>query len=299
MIDRKKLYKWCAVSAEELKKSKDLKVRLRVVKDSAEMGEIMARDLVEEIKAANRENRECRAIIPCGPKSWYKPFTRMINEEEVSMKNFIGLHMDECLDWQGRLLPENDPQNFHTFMEANFYGPVRKELRTPESQRFYPRPDNLEQMHALAMEKQPDITLGGWGQDGHVAYNQARREPYSQITLEELRNSRIRIQNNNWDTIIAMSQRSFGGAYQFVAPMSITYGLQECFSSKKIRIYSDTGAWKQTALRVLLLGEQDAEYPFTLLHDHPDVIATATEEVCRHPISENPDWVFRGINDEI
>lgn len=212
MIDRKKLYKWCSVPAEELKKRNDLKVRLRVVKDSIEMGEVMAWDLVEEIKRANRENRECRAIIPCGPKSWYKPFTRMINEEDVSMKNFIGLHMDECLDWQGRLLPENDPQNFHTFMEANFYGPVRKELRTPEGQRFYPRPDNLEQMHSLAMEKQPDITLGGWGQDGHVAYNQARREPYSQITLEDLRNSKIRIQNNNWDTIIAMSQRSFGGA---------------------------------------------------------------------------------------
>ena len=48
---------------------------------------------------------------------------------------------------------------------------------------------------------------------------------------------------------------------------------------------------------VLLLGYQDPEYPFTLLHDHPDVIATATEEVCRHPISENPDWVFRGINE--
>ena len=215
----------------------------------------------------------------------------------MSMKNFMGLHMDECLDWQGRLLPEGDPQNFRAFMEANFYGAVREELRTPENQRFYPRPDNLEEMHALAMEQQPEITLGGWGQDGHVAYNQARREPYSAITLEDLKNSRIRIQNNNWDTIIAMSQRSFGGAYQFVAPMSITYGLQECFYSKKIRIYSDTGAWKQTALRVLLLGYKDVEYPFTLLHDHPDVIATATEEVCRHPISENPEWVFRGVNE--
>ena len=214
------------------------------------------------------------------------------------MKNFIGLHMDECLDWQGRLLPKDDPQNFRTFMEQNFYGPIREELRTPISQRHYPTPDNLEFMHKLAMEKRPDITRGGWGQDGHVAYNQARRDPYSQITLDELRNSKIRVQNNNWDTIIAMSQRSFGGAYQFVAPMSITYGCMECFSSKKIRIFSDTGAWKQTALRVLLLGKQDAEYPFTLLHDHPDVIATATEEVLRHPISENPDWVFRGINED-
>ena len=222
MIERKDLYEWCSIPAEELKKRSDLKVKLRVVKDSAEMGEVMARDLVEEIKAANRENRECRAIIPCGPKSWYVPFARMINEEEVSMKNFMGLHMDECLDWQGRLLPEGDPQNFRAFMEANFYGAVREELRTPENQRFYPRPDNLEEMHALAMEQQPDITLGGWGQDGHVAYNQARREPYSAITLDNLKNSRIRIQNNNWDTIIAMSQRSFGGAYQLVGPMSIT-----------------------------------------------------------------------------
>ena len=89
MIDRKKLYKWCADSAEELKKSKDLKVRLRVVKDSAEMGEIMARDLVEEIKAANRENRECRAIIPCGPKSWYKPFTRICPINRKNKKTAI------------------------------------------------------------------------------------------------------------------------------------------------------------------------------------------------------------------
>ena len=163
MINRKDLYEWCSVPAEELKKRSDLKVKLRVVKDSAEMGEVMARDLVEEIKAANRENRECRAIIPCGPKSWYAPFTRMINEENVSMKNFIGLHMDECLDWQGSTRSSVDPQNFRSFMEANFYAPVREELRTPENQRFYPRPDNLEQMHALAMEKQPDYHVGGAG----------------------------------------------------------------------------------------------------------------------------------------
>ena len=47
MIDRKRLYEWCSVPAEELKKREDLKVKLRVVKDSAEMGEVMARDLVE------------------------------------------------------------------------------------------------------------------------------------------------------------------------------------------------------------------------------------------------------------
>ena len=32
------------------------------------------------------------------------------------------------------------------------------------------------------------------------------------------------MQVNNADTIIALAQRSFGGGYQFVAPMSITLG---------------------------------------------------------------------------
>ena len=296
MIDRKKLYEWCSIPAEKLMDHPGRKVPFRRVRDSREMGEVMARDLVEEIKDANRHNREIRAIIPCGPMAWYVPFARIINEEDVSMKHFIGLHMDECLDWQGQLLHEDDPQNFHSFMQKNFYGAVREELRTPESQRFYPTPYNLELMREKAAEAPVDITLGGWGQDGHVAYNQARRDPYSPVTLDDLRNSTIRIQNNNLDTVIAMSQRSFGGAYQFVAPMSITYGLKECFSAKKIRIFSDTGAWKQTALRVVLFGDEDPEYPFTLLHEHSDVIVTATDEVCRHPISEHPEWKIRGVN---
>lgn len=296
MIDKKKLYRWCGIPAEELASHPERKVPLRVVKDSREMGEVMARDLVEEIKAAGRENRQIRAIIPCGPMAWYVPFARMINEEGVSMKHFVGLHMDECLDWQGRLLHEDDPQNFRSFMERNFYGAVRAELRAPACQRFYPAPDNLDLMRQKAAEAPVDITLGGWGQDGHVAYNQARRNPYSPVTISELRESTIRIQDNNPDTVIAIAQRNFGGAYQFVAPMSITYGLKECFSAKKIRIFSDTGAWKQTALRVVLFGDIDPEYPFTLLQEHDDVIVTATEEVCRHPVSAHPEWKIRGVN---
>ena len=87
-------------------------------------------------------------------------------------------------------------------------------------------------MHEKAMEAPVDITLGGWGQDGHVAYNQARRNPYSPLTLDQLRNSTIRIQDNNWDTVIAIAQRNFGGAYQFVAPMSITSGLYSWITSQ-------------------------------------------------------------------
>jgi len=163
-------------------------------------------------------------------------------------------------------------------------------LAVPDVQRFWLLPSTAETVRAAISAAPIDITVGGWGQDGHIAYNQARRHPYSSITLEELANSGIRIQENNLDTILALAQRSFGGAYQFVPPMSITLGVKECLLAKKVRVYSDTGSWKQTALRVALFGEPTAEYPMTLLQKHPDAVITATEETAAHPVSENPDW---------
>jgi glucosamine-6-phosphate deaminase len=204
--------------------------------------------------------------------------------------------MDECLDWQGKPLPKNHPYNFRTFMEKYFYGDIIPALAVPEQQRFFPTPAARQLIKEKIAEAPIDITLGGWGQDGHVAYNQTRRHPFDHITIQQLKSSEMRVQENNIDTIIALAQRTFGAAWQFVPPMSITLGMKECLSAKKIRLYSDTGSWKQTALRVALFSPETVEYPITLLQSHPDALITATYETASHPISENPDWEFEGVN---
>jgi glucosamine-6-phosphate deaminase len=175
-------------------------------------------------------------------------------------------------------------------MERVFYNPVKEGLKVPERNRNWLRPDNIEEVREKIYTAPLDVTYGGWGQDGHIAYNQARRDPFSQLTIEELRNSSIRVQMNNIDTIITLAQRSFGVAYQFVPPMSVTLGVKECLSAKKIRLFSDTGTWKQTALRVALFGPITPEYPLTLLQEHHDALLTATVDTARHPISEHPEW---------
>jgi glucosamine-6-phosphate deaminase len=284
------LYSWCRIAARELPGHPRLRAKFRLVADSAEMGRLMAEELVAVIEANNQHGSPTRAIIPCGPVCWYAPFTQLVNARGVSLRQLSVFHMDECLDWQGRPLPARHPYNFRSFMEEHFYDGVRPELQVPEAQRFWLLPSTAETVQAAIDAAAIDITVGGWGQDGHIAYNQARRHPYNSITLEELSNSTIRIQENNLDTILALSQRTFGGAYQFVPPMSITLGIRECLSAKKVRVYSDTGSWKQTALRVALFSEPVAEYPMTLLQRHPDAVITATEETARHPISEHPDW---------
>jgi glucosamine-6-phosphate deaminase len=289
-IRKPDLYRWCKIKAEELVGHPLLRARFRMVRDSAEMGQLMAEELAEVIEANNKRGDATRAIIPCGPSCWYGPFTDLVNTRAVSLRQLFVFHMDECLDWQAHPLPTGHPYNFRSFMEKHFYGGVRPELAVPQEQRFWLLPSTMDKVAAAITTAPVDITVGGWGQDGHVAYNQARRHPYSTITLEELANSTIRVQENNLDTILALAQRTFGSAYQFVPPMSITLGIKECLSAKKVRVYSDTGAWKQTALRVALFAEPNVEYPMTLLQNHPDAVITATAETARHPISDNPDW---------
>ena len=291
-ITPEQLYQWCRVPYQQLEGNADLKVPFRLSRDSAEMGEIMARELVEEIRGHNDRGEPTRAIIPCGPACWYRPFADLVNRERVSLRNLVVFHMDECLDWQGRELPRRHPYCFRGFMEEHFYAPIAAELAVPEENRVWLTAGNVEEVRERIWSAPLDLTYGGWGQDGHIAYNQARRHPYSKVTVDEVRNSTVRVQENNWDTVLALAQRTFGAAYQFVPPMSVTLGVKECLSARRVRLFSDTGAWKATALRVALFGPLTAEYPITLLQEHPDALLTATVETARHPIGEHPEWAL-------
>lgn len=232
-ITAKELYGWCKIPYDQLMHHEESKVLFRLVKDSSEMGKLMARELVDLIKENNSLSKTTRAIIPCGPACWYQPFTNLINQEQVSLRNLIVFHMDECLDWQGKELPRKHPYSFRGFMEEKFYQPVQESLSVPLVNRNWINGSNIDEIRLKIEEEQIDITYGGWGQDGHIAYNQARRHPFSNVTIDEVRNSTVRIQENNVDTIIALAQRTFGSAYQFVPPMSVTLGVKECLSAKK------------------------------------------------------------------
>jgi glucosamine-6-phosphate deaminase len=289
-VSPRDLARWCSISTDELVDHPERRVPLRICSDGLEMGRLMARELVDEITASAEAGRRFRVVIPCGPSGWYAPFTSLVNAEQVSLRHVEVFHMDECLDWEGRPLPRAHPYSFRGFMEASFYGPIAAELNVPEECRHWPEPPVLAEITADLLESPADLVYGGWGQDGHIAYNQARRHPFSPISVSQLRSSTARVQDNNLDTVVALAQRTFGGAYQFVPPMSVTLGVREILAARRVRLFSDTGAWKQTALRVGLFSPVTAEYPITLLQEHPDALLTATVETATHPISLHPEW---------
>jgi glucosamine-6-phosphate deaminase len=98
VITPKELYAWCKVPYQELENHPQRKVPFRLRKDSDDMGQIMARELVDEIKAHNDRGEATRAITPCGPSCWYEPFMDLVNQEKVNLTNLVVFHMDECLD---------------------------------------------------------------------------------------------------------------------------------------------------------------------------------------------------------
>jgi glucosamine-6-phosphate deaminase len=88
----------------------------------------------------------------------------------------------------------------------------------------------------------------------------------------------------NEDTLIALSQRSAGGCSHAIPPMAITLGMKDLLSARKIRLISETGAWKQTVIRVLLFGEQTVEYPVTFVQGHPDVLLVVDQKTAAPPL---------------
>ena len=164
LVNPRDLYRWCSIPAQKLQDHPDLRVSLRIVRDSNEMGNLMARELCDLI-ATTRPGALPGPSCLAGPSARHALFTALVNSGRTRLDLTV-FHMDECLDWQGRLLPRNHPYNFRTFMEEYFYGGVLPELAVPEKQRYWLTPVTAGLVGSAIDEATVDLTIGGWDRDG-------------------------------------------------------------------------------------------------------------------------------------
>jgi glucosamine-6-phosphate deaminase len=282
------LYEICRIPLDQLENHPDLKIKFKLVERPEEVHQWTAQDMADEVKRNNAAYQPTRWILPCGPTRQYPLFVEIINRENLSLKNVFVFHMDDMLDWQGRHVPLEHLFSFEGWMKRNFYGPIRPELNVPEQQRFFP---SIHDIDGISKKIEGlggvDTTYAGIGYRGHIAMNEPPRSPWYTISLDDLRNSKTRILHLNDDTLIALSQRNLGGCSHMVPPMTITMGMKDLLSAKRLRFISDTGVWKRTVLRVLLLGEQTIEYPVTLAQDHPDAMLVCDRNTILPPLGES------------
>ncbi len=287
-ISREELFRWCSIPVDELNKRDDLKARLLMRRDRAETMQMIGNMMADEVIQHNRDGKITRWILPAGPTDEYDIFIARVNEEKISLKNLFIFHMDEFLDWEGRPFPVADTyESLEGTMNAAFYNRIDPELTVPTSQRFWPRIDNLDYVDEKIEELGGvDTIWAGVGCKGLVAFCEAPRSYTHRVSIEEFARSKTRIVDLNEDTIVALSQRTFGGCYDRVPPRAVTLGFKAMLSAKRAVLMVATGSWKQTVIRVILFSEPTLEYPVTLLPRYiPEVILACDIETADHPMS--------------
>ena len=245
----------------------------------------MARAIADEIAANNRASQPTRLILPVGPTGQYPLLVQICNQERISWKNVHSFNMDEYCDWQGRAVAPDHPLSFRGYMQRVVFSQLDPELRIPADQIHFPDPLRLDDIsRAIAGVGGVDTCYGGLGYHGHVAFNEPPNSHWRQISPAEFRRSLTRVVPLAPDSIVMNSIRNSGGDPQHFPAMGVTLGMGDIFAARRIRLYCPGGTWQRHALRMALFGDEDVNYPVTLLQGHPDFIVYADAETAKPPV---------------
>jgi len=284
-VDSHQLADWLAIPVEELPDRSPIPLTVCETKDDLYLD--FAEAMLAEAAEAAERGEEVAVIVPLGPKAHYPLLARMVNERRLSLEHVTYFGMDQWLDWQGRPLPWEHPFNLEAYFHEHYLDLVDPKLRPGPENVIFPSVLDLDRAsEEIARRGEIATTYGGFGFQGHLAFNEPPSSRWTSVTLEQLRESRTRITPVAIDTIIAHAQRALGGNVFGVPPMAVTLGMRDLLSARRIRLYTDGGAWKQTTLRILLFSEPTVDYPVTLVHDHPDIHVIVDAESAAPPPGE-------------
>jgi glucosamine-6-phosphate deaminase len=280
--DPRQLDEWLSVPPEQLAERSPVPFLLMQSREA--LHRHFADDIYGELEAARSAGEEVSLIVPLGPTGQYPILARRINETRLALDHVTFFGMDEWLDWQGRALPLEHAFSLEGAFQREFIALIEPGLR--------PRPENVIFPSLQALDRPAEemarrgpvaATFGGVGFQGHIAFNEPPASRWTSVTVEQLRDSRTRVVPLAVDTIIAHAQRRVGGNTFAVPPLAVTLGMRELLSARRLRLYLDTGSWKQTILRILLFSEPDVDYPATLARDHADLLVVADAETAACP----------------
>jgi hypothetical protein len=99
-----------------------------LVANCDELNRRIAREAVELIKAANRQNRRILIIVPVGPLD-YSYWAALLNAEDVSCVGLTTMAMDEYVDDSDRAIAVNHPLSFRGYIQRTLVEPLAPKLR--------------------------------------------------------------------------------------------------------------------------------------------------------------------------
>lgn len=222
--------------------------------------------------------------LPTGgtPLTMYQELIKLYRNGCLSFKHVISFNMDEYVG-----LDANHQGSYHYYMQSNFFKHI--DISPQNINILDGMAINLEQECAsfeakIAKLGGIDLTIGGVGTDGHIAFN----EPFSAI------GSRTRVKTLDVATLSANAR--FFTDNESVPSQVLTVGIQTILDSKEVIILAK-GLDKASAIAKAVEGAVSSSCPLSALQLHRKAVIIADELAC-YELKLKTLRYFEGINDD-
>jgi glucosamine-6-phosphate deaminase len=248
-------------------------VRVRVGGDAEELAVLMAEEMADLIRRANRDDRPACAIVPVGPVGQYAHLARIIAEEGLDCSRVTFINMDEFLDDRGGWIDPGHPLSFRGFMDRAFYDllPAGSAFR-PEN-RVFPDPGDPAALGAVIADRGGvDVGFGGIGLNGHLAFNEPEAVGVDEFAARPTRVLAIAPESR------AHMAVNLSCALDLIPRRAVTVGMREILASRRLSLYANR-PWQCGVVRLALHGEVTPLCPASYLRRHPDAQLTVADFV--------------------
>ncbi|MDZ5710691.1 glucosamine-6-phosphate deaminase [Jeotgalibacillus haloalkalitolerans] len=245
-------------------------MKLMLTKDYDELSKCGADLIMAQINA--KQDSVLGLATGSSPLGCYQELIQRCQNNLVTFKYVSSLNLDEYIG----LSPEHQ-QSYRYFMNHHFFN----QININQNHTYLPNGvhPNLEQA-CIEYETKidqvgpPDIQILGIGANGHIGFNEPGSSFSSYTHIVKLAHS------------TRQANARFFRSIDEVPTHAITMGISSILKSKKI-ILMASGQQKAEAIKRLLDGEKNEQFPASSLFDHPDVTLIVDKEAYELVETEN------------
>ncbi len=256
-------------------------IAVTVVPDAAALTRAFADMLLDEYQAARAAGRRrVLFIVPVGPVGQYDLLAARCNAERLALTDLTLIGMDEYLTPSGDWIDEADPRSFRRHMRRHFLD-LMDPAKAPRV--VFPHPARAGEIAALIADSGGvDVTFGGVGIAGHVAFNEPP-EPGEPLDVDAFAARPTRVVRLARETRTINAVTVARGAIVLVPERAVTVGMHEILGARRLRLFLNR-PWQSGIVRKLLHGPVTPTVPASYAQRHPDAALVMTEEVTRSPM---------------
>lgn len=212
-----------------------------------------------------RSNPEMTLGLATGstPKGVYAELIKDHLENGTSYEKITTINLDEYIG-----LPSSDPNSYRYFMNSELFNHLNIPLENTNLPNGTADDINQECLRYEQLIKDLvdiDLQLLGIGQNGHIGFNEPGTSFKSRTHVVKLAESTRKANARFFESI------------DEVPAHAITMGIASILDSREIVLLA-SGSAKAEAIRRLVNGEPDEQFPASALKLHPNVTIIADEE---------------------